>query len=310
MPSLRARDPARFSAVTVGGLIAADLNGSLRLACGKVRDSLLGIRAVIGGGKIVRGGGRVVKNVAGYDLPKLFTGSLGTLGIVVEAAFKVWPRPAVDISLAAPCGNLEAAFELAAAVQRAPLAPLALDVVDAGAARYAGLLPRPHVIARLAGGAREIAAQLAAIARLSARWERAGADALAALRDFPALGPGDTSARLSLPRRELAPAALSIAREAGTFDVDVHLLAHAGCGIMRLRVSALPPSSPIAFLRWARFLCRKSGGWCVVECLPAAWKDGFDVWGRAAAPVELMRSVKQALDPHGVFSPGRFAGGL
>jgi len=303
-------DPASFPSVSVGGLIAADLNGSLRFTFGKVRDCLLGIRAAIGGGKLVRGGGRVVKNVAGYDLPKLFTGSFGTLGIVVEATLKVRPRPAADIPLAAPCADLEAAFDLAAAVQRAPVSPVGLDVADAGAAQYAGLPARPHVIARLAGGARETAAQLDAIGNLNTRWEKVRAETLTALRDFPARGPGKAGVRASVPPRELAATALAIAREAGAFRVEVPLLAHAGSGVLRLRVSAEVPGGELPFLHWVRFLCRQSRGSCIAERLPSAQKRGFDVWGTPSAPLELARGVKRALDPHCVFSPGRFVGGL
>src|SRR5581483_1573581 len=86
-------DPPRPDATTIGGLVAADLSGPLRASQGTVRDLLLGIAVVGADGALVRGGGRVVKNVAGYDLPKLHVGAFGTLGIVVEATFKVRPRP-------------------------------------------------------------------------------------------------------------------------------------------------------------------------------------------------------------------------
>src|SRR5439155_13006439 len=81
-------DPPRADATTVGGLVAADLSGPLRASQGRVRDLLLGVRVVGADGVLVSGGGRVVKNVAGYDLPKLHVGALGTLGVIVEATFK------------------------------------------------------------------------------------------------------------------------------------------------------------------------------------------------------------------------------
>src|SRR5262245_9212476 len=86
-------DPACQNDMTIGGLIAADRSGPLRFAYGKVRDWLIGVRVVTADGQVIRGGGRVVKNVAGYDLPKLFAGSFGSLGLVVEATFKVRPLP-------------------------------------------------------------------------------------------------------------------------------------------------------------------------------------------------------------------------
>src|SRR6185503_14209090 len=86
-------DPPSFEQTTVGGLVAANLAGPLRASQGTVRDLLLGIRIVDAEGALVAGGGKVVKNVAGYDLPKLHVGALGTLGVIVEATFKVRPRP-------------------------------------------------------------------------------------------------------------------------------------------------------------------------------------------------------------------------
>jgi len=86
-------DPPHPELTTIGGLIATDACGPLRLAHGKVRDLLIGVTVVLADGTPTHGGGRVVKNVAGYDLMKLFTGSFGTLGIVVEATFKLRPLP-------------------------------------------------------------------------------------------------------------------------------------------------------------------------------------------------------------------------
>ena len=86
-------DPPSPDRVTVGGLIATNLNGPARLSQGTVRDFLIGLRVVRPDGSVVKGGGRVVKNVAGYDVAKLYCGSFGTLGVIVEATFKIRPRP-------------------------------------------------------------------------------------------------------------------------------------------------------------------------------------------------------------------------
>ncbi len=102
-------DPPHPERRTVGSIIATDAWGPWRLAHGKVRDLLIGVTVVLASGTVVRGGGRVVKNVAGYDLMKLFTGSFGTLGIVVEATFKVRPRPEHTAVLVVPVGGVAAA---------------------------------------------------------------------------------------------------------------------------------------------------------------------------------------------------------
>ena len=86
-------DPPCPERATVGGLIAANLNGPARFSQGTVRDFLIGLRVVRSDGTLIKGGGQVVKNVAGYDLPKLYCGSFGTLGVIVEATFMIRPRP-------------------------------------------------------------------------------------------------------------------------------------------------------------------------------------------------------------------------
>ncbi|NJN81466.1 MAG: FAD-binding protein, partial [Caldilineaceae bacterium] len=85
--------PLADRGATLGGTVAAGLSGPGRVRYGGVRDFLIGVRFVDGRGRLVRGGGKVVKNAAGFDLPKLFVGSLGTLGLLVETTFKVFPQP-------------------------------------------------------------------------------------------------------------------------------------------------------------------------------------------------------------------------
>ena len=94
-------DPAQPERATIGGILATNASGPLRLGYGSVRDWLIGISVVDSQGRLVKGGGKVVKNVTGYDLPKLHVGALGTLGVIVEATFKVSPRPEVARTLVA-----------------------------------------------------------------------------------------------------------------------------------------------------------------------------------------------------------------
>jgi glycolate dehydrogenase FAD-binding subunit len=122
-------DPPLPDATTVGGLIAADLGGPLRASAGRVRDLLIGIAVVGADGKAARAGGKVVKNVAGYDLMKLFTGSLGTLAVVTEATFKVRPRPAVERCVALAAADLAAAIALADGIAASGVDPLTATVV-------------------------------------------------------------------------------------------------------------------------------------------------------------------------------------
>src|SRR5262249_57008252 len=130
-------DPPRPQRTTVGGLIAANLGGPLRASLGGVRDLLLGLHVVGAGGTLIRGGGRVVKNVAGYDLPKLHVGALGSVGVVVQATFKVRPRPEREAAVVIGCRSAPEAAE-AALVVRDALDPLWIGESGAG-----GLPDRP-----------------------------------------------------------------------------------------------------------------------------------------------------------------------
>jgi glycolate oxidase FAD binding subunit len=169
-------DPPRPEATTVGGLLAANLSGPLRAAEGTARDLLIGIRTVGADGALVAGGGRVVKNVAGYDLPKLHVGALGTLAVVVEATFKVRPRPEREEAVVIACGGVGAAAETALAVLDGATRPLWLEVAGPD------VLAEGTVVAIGLGGiAEEVAHGRAALLALAGAEGRAIEDG-AALR--------------------------------------------------------------------------------------------------------------------------------
>jgi len=152
---------------TIGGTVAAGLSGPRRFRFGGVRDFILGVRFVDGGGRLLRVGGKVVKNAAGFDLPKFFVGSLGRFGVLAEVTFKVFPRPASNLTLQLPVGNAGTAARVFSEAANSRWELAALDLLPGGQA----------IALRLAGPA----AALAEISReILARWpgERlAGADA-------------------------------------------------------------------------------------------------------------------------------------
>lgn len=119
--------PLADRGATLGGTIAAGLSGAARYRYGGVRDFLLGVRLVNGHGDLIRGGGNVVKNVAGFDLPKLMTGSLGRFGVIVEASFKVFPAPEATATILAELPRLDAAISM---IDRLALCPLDLMCLD------------------------------------------------------------------------------------------------------------------------------------------------------------------------------------
>ena len=301
-------DPPRAEVTTIGGLVAANLSGPLRASQGRVRDLLLGIRVVGADGALVAGGGRVVKNVAGYDLPKLHVGALGTLGVIVEATFKVRPRPACEEAVVIAARSVEAAAETALGVMASEVAPFWLEVGGPGALPE-GPGDGVAVVIGLAGIAEEVAHARARTLDLArARGLRAisvadGAPLRARLADF-ALEPAAAVLRAAMLPTEVGEF-LARASRSGT---ALRCLAHAASGVVRV---AVPEAHAVAGLVAAfRPGIEARGGSLVVERATPEVKARVDVWGDPGEGVALMRGLKAAFDPDGLFAPGRFVAGI
>ena len=121
-------DPPNPKDTTISEILNANLSGPRRFGCGIIRDHLIGLKVVLADGRVIKSGGKVVKNVAGYDLQKLFVGSRGSLGVIVEATFKLRPLPETERFVLAHCESLERAGELIESVLDSEVAPLVLDL--------------------------------------------------------------------------------------------------------------------------------------------------------------------------------------
>jgi glycolate oxidase FAD binding subunit len=308
-------DPPHPDRLTIGALIATDASGPLRLSQGKVRDLLIGIKVVLADGTLVSGGGRVVKNVAGYDLMKLFTGSWGTLGTIVEATFKVRPCPEVEAAFVVAADGGGDAIACATALLSAPLVPLYLEALNhtAATALECGL-DGSAVVIGCGGSAAEIEVQRARLTAAVGRRQVhtfAGADAVrlsAALRDDPARGT--CGCKMSLLPSRLAPTLVRIEAEADRRSMPLAWLSHVGSGVACIRFSEAGEDSLPSFAQWLRALVREARGWVVFDVLPASLKTTIDPWGDDVPGIELMKGIKATLDPHGRLSPGRFVGGI
>ncbi len=146
---------------TIGGTVAAGMNGPGRLRYGGVRDFIIGVEIVTGEGNAIRGGGKVVKNAAGFDLPKLMVGSLGRLGVMTEVAFKVFPRPEASVSAVIDAGSLREAVNVVSKLARGPFDVEAVE-----------LLPPGRVVFRISGH------EAALRARMEDLRKRLGLDAM------------------------------------------------------------------------------------------------------------------------------------
>ncbi len=294
-------DPPHADAATLGGIVASASDGFGRLRYGGVRDNLIGTVVALADGTVAHAGGRVVKNVAGYDLNKLIIGSLGTLGVIAEATFKVLPVPPARVLAVARCGGAAAAFAIADALARTPLRASAL-VVEAtrdGWVAYVGAQGAKPQVERAMQEASRAAAAVGATA------ERADDDALGPLRELPATATDGALVRVALP----VGAQRSFAESAARLDPFARLVADAGSGIVRVHLRG----DDSAVLHAADTLLAGAsvvGGSARVERRAASLRDRLGAWaGPRPGGDFLMRRIKEAFDPAGILEPGRSAVG-
>jgi glycolate oxidase FAD binding subunit len=293
-------DPPLPEDTTIGGLVAANLAGPLRASQGTVRDLLIGLRVVGSGGVLVSGGGKVVKNVAGYDMPKLHVGALGTLGVVVEATFKVRPCPEIESVALVPASSPVDAARFGLAVREA-IDPLWLEAGRIADGTYAAV--------GLGGIAAEIEAARRSVEAIAGRhgasvdWRNDDAVVRRMIARF-GVEPQAAILRVSVLPGDVPFVTTEIARVAGAVPV----LASVASGIVRARLDeASRVRDAVEALRRS---IEPRGGFVVVERATPEVKRSVDVWGHPGEGLGLMRRVKATFDPHGIFAPGRYVGGI
>jgi glycolate dehydrogenase FAD-binding subunit len=273
-------DPFASPGHTVGGLLATGWSGPLRLRYGTAREFLIGLRVALPDGGLVRSGGKVVKNVSGYDLNKLHLGALGTLGVIVEASFKLFPKPLHERTLAARHDSLEAALADCERALALPMSPAALELVsDSDSFQAVALLSGSET------GVARMVRELGWPAGEEDFWQRHSRLS------------GQRWARLSAPPGALR-ALLAALPEGARFA------AHAGSGV----VHWFDVPSPEALLA-ARAAAEGAGGSCVLMAATPDLREGVDGWGRPPDTLALMRRLRDAFDPGHCLNPGRYVYG-
>jgi glycolate oxidase FAD binding subunit len=307
-----ALDPSAQEGATLGGLIATNASGPLRFAFGTARDVVIGTRVANPDGTLTHAGGRVVKNVAGYDLNKLYIGSLGTLGIVVELSFKVAPIPPAMATVIGRFADLGAVRDVLEALVRSTLSPLAIELVGPGAAQAAGLPEAALLVLRVGGYAQTVERQ---VRDLSALLDQHGGRHV----DAPDTSWDDLSRmRLDAQQRQVVlKAAAPIADSARLVEILEERLteltptvwAHAGSGVAFAACDAPPDATVLLDTRRAVMLLGGNASLVAQRC-PTPLKAAFDVWGDPGSALSLMRALKAKLDPKNTLNPGRYVGGI
>ncbi|MGJ3248527.1 MAG: FAD-binding oxidoreductase [Elainellaceae cyanobacterium] len=307
-------DPAYPDSATLGGIVATADTGALRQRYGSIRDMLIGISLVRADGDRVKAGGRVVKNVAGYDLMKLFTGSYGTLGIIGQVTFRVYPIPDVSQTVVLT-GNSEAIAQATAALLGSALRPTQADLLSASIVRQLELGTGTGLVTRIQN--LEISVQKQ-VDRLVSMAQRLGLQSH--------LRSADEEASLWKQLREpieSSPTPSSITCKIGVVPskavstLDALLaelpssawgIIHAASGLGILHIGDRPIE--IQTLLKLRAQCEAHGGFLTVQGAPVSLKQQLDVWGYSGNAMSLMTGIKQQFDSQHLLSPGRFVGGI
>jgi glycolate oxidase FAD binding subunit len=318
---------------TIGGVLGADSPSPLRHGFGGPRDFTLGMEFVTGYGAIAKSGGRVVKNVSGYDLHKLLIGSLGTLAVITRANFKTFPfPPARDVFVGHFVSSADA-MDFCRAVQNSALEPRFVDlispeagkIISSGAETPLPLHPTGWSVAIAVTAhervverhARELAA-LASANKASGFVRIGGHDQsefLIPMCTFPSLAlasdPGAVMFRIAAVPAAMAGLAARLA--AGAANAQMHcatVLRPYGLVYFAL-VPGGKPTVDVARATQGIFRASEElGAKARIEFAPTELKRVVNVWGAPRPDFELMRRVKKIFDPHGILSPGRFAGGI
>jgi glycolate oxidase FAD binding subunit len=317
---------------TVGGLIATNAADSWRYRYGSPRDLLIGITVVRADGTVARSGGKVVKNVAGYDLGKLFAGSYGTLGLITEATFRLHPEPSMAMGLGVERPDAESAAAAVRAIASSPLTPSSIDLHWPSAAAPIMLLvglegdrasveERADRLCALVGRDRLplLPPETAAVpppSDATADVHRK-ADQFLADRQNLALDEG-TLVRVAFWVGQLARVLTTIRTTALANDLDPAIEGSAGAGVLNVAIRADAAADAVGrFITELRAgLATLSAGTvlpsaasAVVLYAPRNIRDAVDVWGPVQS-LPLMQAVKDQFDPQRRMAPGRLAGGI
>ncbi|WP_375340027.1 FAD-binding oxidoreductase [Okeania sp. KiyG1] len=300
-------DPAYPETATIGGIIATADTGSLRQRYRGVRDMLLGISFVRSDGKIAKAGGRVVKNVAGYDLMKLFTGSYGTLGIISQVTLRVYPQQQASgtVVLVGEKNNIAKATQT---LLSSALTPVAIDLLSTKLVEQLDLGKGVGLMVRFQSIIESVEEQSNQLLKVgdslglnSTRYHDYEAELWQNLKQHI----WNYQQNEIICKIGVIPTEAVETLERSALETGLGLI-HAGSGLGELKFNSVTPETLLELRRW----CESKGGFLTVLAAPLDIKEKLDVWGYNQNGLEIMRRIKQQFDPQNILNPHSFIGGI
>jgi glycolate oxidase FAD binding subunit len=293
-------DPPEEGA-TIGGIVAANSSGSRRLRYGTIRDLIIGITVVLHDGTVAKAGGKVVKNVAGYDLSKLFTGSLGTLGIIATANFRLHPIPEASRTVAVEVESPQAAGEAAQAIVHSQIEASAVELHWSEQTRLLTVL-----VESIPAGVEEKTETASFLLRPFGEVRELSEGEV---EHLPV--DDEVAVKIAAPPADLADVLGSVLRAAERRGLaHPRLTGHAASGVTFVGLSGGEEEAHALFVEEMREIWVRRGGSVTLQRAPLALKNRVGTWDNGGDYVGLIRRVKEKFDPRGGLNPGRFVGGI
>jgi glycolate oxidase FAD binding subunit len=299
-----AADPQQPQAATVGGLLATAESGTLRIRYGGVRDLVLGVEMALPDGSVIKAGGKVVKNVAGYDLCKLAIGSLGTLGVITRAVFRLHSIPVAS-------ATYNIALSAASEANQLILAILDSTLVYTGLQLRAGQAGRFAVDVRFEGIPESLQDQYTKLSALAAGRcvEEIGDEVWLARQKLFVDAETAVICKCSVLPAQIGSLCEVVFRQAQAAGTEATVVVQ-GTGLAEMRLDAALAKQPVELLQALRSEVNRLQGTLIVQQCPVPMKTRLDMWGSLKDALPLMQQIKQKFDPARILNPGRFVGAI
>ena len=299
-------DPSYPDTATVGGIVATADTGSWRERYGGIRDLLLGLSFVRADGAVAKAGGRVVKNVAGYDLMKLFTGAYGTLGIITQLTFRTYPIISSSQTLLLT-GKADSIAQTAQTIRNSGLTPTAMDLLSTGLIQRLGLDGDVGLIARWQTIPESITQQIEQVKEIATKLDLATFD----YHDLAETDLWQKCASITIPANsEAVTCKIGIAsikavnflqlKEITSNNIAVRIQAGSGVGQLQL------DNGDKQIINKMRSHCQENYGFLTILDAPKLIKQELDVWGYWGNATKTMQAIKNQFDPQNILNCDRF----